>query len=136
MGSRKVNNLWTAPVSVANGIQNDTLRYPTWNRFIPGAGGELLLFYKWLDLPLEGMDENICRWRFNMSAAKACLLLYWPVKNKPLLVGNKKLLAPSSTEGEGWKLHLECLGFWKNLAHDRTISDGKRSMLSTKYTDI
>src|SRR6476660_3429955 len=29
--SRKVNNKWTIPVSVANGIQNDTLRYPTWN---------------------------------------------------------------------------------------------------------
>jgi alpha-L-rhamnosidase len=29
--SRRENNKWTAPASVANGIVNDTLRYPTWN---------------------------------------------------------------------------------------------------------
>ena len=29
--SRKENGKWTTPVSVANGIANDTLRYPTWN---------------------------------------------------------------------------------------------------------
>ena len=29
--SRKVNGKWTTPENVADGIQNDTLRYPTWN---------------------------------------------------------------------------------------------------------
>jgi alpha-L-rhamnosidase len=29
--SRKIQNRWTAPVEVANGVINDTLRYPTWN---------------------------------------------------------------------------------------------------------
>src|SRR2546423_12630876 len=29
--SRKENNRWTQPVSVANGIQTDTLRYPCWH---------------------------------------------------------------------------------------------------------
>src|SRR3982751_6147077 len=44
---RKENNKWTAPVSVANGIQNDRLRYPTWNPVLYQVpGGDLLLFYK------------------------------------------------------------------------------------------
>src|SRR5438045_2680090 len=29
--SRKEGTKWSTPVSVANGIQNDTLRYPCWN---------------------------------------------------------------------------------------------------------
>src|SRR3954451_9454100 len=29
--SRRVENKWTAPVSVASVIQNDPLRYPCWN---------------------------------------------------------------------------------------------------------
>src|SRR5688500_10130121 len=40
--SRKENNEWTTPVSVANGIVNDTLRYPTWNPVLYQIpGGEL-----------------------------------------------------------------------------------------------
>src|SRR6476620_7877040 len=45
--SRQENGRWTAPVEVANGIQNETLRYPTWNPVLYQApSGELLLFYK------------------------------------------------------------------------------------------
>ena len=47
--SRKENSrsAWTAPVKVADGVQSDELRYPTWNPvlFLP-SGGELMLFYK------------------------------------------------------------------------------------------
>ena len=38
---------WSAPVEVANGVESETLRYPTWNPvlFQPQVG-PLMLFYK------------------------------------------------------------------------------------------
>src|SRR5690554_5620247 len=45
--SRLENGQWTWPEEVANGILNDTLRYPCWNPvlFLP-QGGPLQLYYK------------------------------------------------------------------------------------------
>src|SRR5690242_21399739 len=44
---RQENGHWTKPVSVANGIINDTLRYACWNPVLYQVpGGDLLLFYK------------------------------------------------------------------------------------------
>ena len=38
---------WSTPVNVANGIQNDTLRYACWNPVLYQIpAGDLLLFYK------------------------------------------------------------------------------------------
>ena len=108
--SHRVNNKWTPPVSVANGIQNDTLRYPCWNPVLYQVpGGDLLLFYKVGPKPsdwkgwMKTSPDNGMSW----SAAKALPPGFiGPVKNKPVLVGNK-LISPSSTEGAGWKLHFE-----------------------------
>src|ERR1043166_779125 len=45
--SRKVGGHWTTPISVADGIQNEKLRYPTWNPVLYQVPhGDLLLFYK------------------------------------------------------------------------------------------
>jgi predicted neuraminidase len=45
--SRLENGKWTPSVEVANGVQNDTLRYPTWNPVLfQIPNGELMLFYK------------------------------------------------------------------------------------------
>src|SRR5437773_374946 len=45
--SRRSNGMWSAPVEVANGVQNPQLRHPTWNPvlFQPKTG-PLMLFYK------------------------------------------------------------------------------------------
>ena len=45
--SRLEKGKWTVPVEVANGVQNDTLRYPTWNPVLfKMPKKELILFYK------------------------------------------------------------------------------------------
>jgi len=110
--SRQENGRWTAPVEVANGVQNETMRYPTWNPVLYQApGGELLLFYKIGPKPsewkgwLRTSKDNGLTW----SAAQALPEGYiGPVKNKPVLLKNGTLLSPTSTEGSGgWLVHFE-----------------------------
>ncbi|MBJ6110426.1 exo-alpha-sialidase [Hymenobacter sp. BT523] len=110
--SRQENGHWTAPVEVANGIQNETLRYPTWNPVLYQApDGELQLYYKIGPKPsdwkgwLRTSKDNGLTW----SAAQALPEGYiGPVKNKPVLLKNGTLLSPTSTEGSGgWLVHFE-----------------------------
>lgn len=109
--SRQVNGKWLAPVSVANGIQNDKLRLPTWNPVLYQVpGGDLILFYKigpkpseWWGLMRTSKDGGI-----TWSDAKKLPDGYiGPVKNKPVLLSNGNLFNPSSKEGDGWKVHFE-----------------------------
>jgi len=45
--SRLIDGKWTPPVEVANGVESETSRYPTWNPVLfQPKGGPLLLFYK------------------------------------------------------------------------------------------
>ena len=109
--SRMVDGKWLAPVSVANGIQSDSLRLPTWNPVLYQVpGGDLILFYKvgpkpsgWWGLMRTSKDGGI-----TWSAAEKLPDGYiGPVKNKPVLLSNGNLFAASSTEGDGWKVHFE-----------------------------
>ncbi len=121
--SRQVNNKWTQPVNVANGIINDTLRYACWNPVLYQVpNGELLLFYKvgpnvggW-----KRLARSFCRqWR-NLRGKPEALPegFLGPVKNKPVLLSNGDLICPSSREGNGWTVHFEVTsGQWQNLAH-------------------
>lgn len=128
--SRRVGGKWTPPVSVANGIQNDTLRYACWNPVLYQVpAGPLLLFYKtgpkvseWKGWLKTSNDHGV-----TWSAAKALPEGFiGPVKNKPVLLSNGVLLAPSSTEGNGWKIHFEASPdsgkSWRKIG---PISDGK-----------
>jgi predicted neuraminidase len=109
--SRQVDGTWLAPVSVANGIQADGKRLPTWNPVLYQVpGGELLLFYKIGPKPSEwwGMLKRSADGGKSWSAAEKLPEGYiGPVKNKPVLLSNGNLFAPSSTEGDGWKIHFE-----------------------------
>lgn len=109
--SRREGAHWTKPVSVANGIVNDTLRYPTWNPVLYQVpNGDLLLFYKIGPSPgtwkgwMKTSKDNGITW----SAAKALPEGFvGPVKNKPVMLSNGVLLAPSSKEGKGWTVYFE-----------------------------
>ncbi|WP_442591117.1 sialidase family protein [Pedobacter sp. AW31-3R] len=108
---RRVDGKWTAPYSVANGIQENGKRLPTWNPVLYQVpGGELLLFYKIGPKPSEwwGMMRTSADGGKTWSdARKLPDGFIGPVKNKPVLLSNGNLICPSSTEGNGWKLHFE-----------------------------
>jgi predicted neuraminidase len=109
--SHHENGVWTAPVEVANGIINDTLRYACWNPVLfQIPGDDLLLFYK--------VGPNVAGWKAYVKRSKdhgktwslATQLpdgLIGPVKNKPVLLSDGSILSPSSTEGNGWNVHFE-----------------------------
>ncbi|MBN1925285.1 MAG: exo-alpha-sialidase, partial [Prolixibacteraceae bacterium] len=114
--SHKAENRWTTPVEAASGIQNDTLRYPTWNPVLYQiSGGDLLLFYKvgpspslWLGM-LKRSSDNGHTWSEAEELPNGNI---GPVKNKPVLLDDGTLICPSSTEGEGWIVHFETTNDW------------------------
>ena len=129
--SRQENGKWTAPVEVANGVQSETLRYPTWNPVLYQVpGGELQLYYKIGPKPAEWKgwlrtsQDNGLTW----SAARALPEGYiGPVKNKPVLLKNGTLLSPTSTEGSGgWLVHFEASpDFGKTWTQTAPVPNGQ-----------
>ncbi|WP_241739503.1 exo-alpha-sialidase [Aestuariibaculum marinum] len=109
--SKRKNGKWTEGVEVANGVQNDTLRYPTWNPVLYQIpDGDLMLFYKigphpstWWGM-LKRSSDGGETWS---EAEKLPEGFLGPIKNKPELLENGTLLLPSSVEGNGWNLRME-----------------------------
>jgi alpha-L-rhamnosidase len=61
--SRMVNDKWTAPIEITNGILNDTLRYACYNPVLYQVpGGDLLLFYK--------VGPRVVAWKGYMMSSK------------------------------------------------------------------
>ncbi|SEW22306.1 alpha-L-rhamnosidase [Chitinophaga sp. YR573] len=129
--SRQVNNTWTMPVEVANGIVSDSVRYACWNPVLYQVpGGDLLLFYKtgpnvagWKGWMKTSADGGIS-WSAPQALPQGFL---GPVKNKPVLL-DSTLLCPSSTEGGGWKVHFEATkDNGKTWSMTGPINDGKTS---------
>lgn len=117
--SRKINQAWTTPVEVANGVQYQKLdgtlvRHPTWNPVLfQPKNGPLLLFYKagpdpqrWWGLLTESADQGKT-WSTPRPLPEGIL---GPVKNKPIELANGDILCPSSTESpttQLWQVHME-----------------------------
>ena len=101
---------WTKPVEVADGVQHKTKRYPCWNPVLYNSGNEILLFYKvgpspsawWGELMVSNDDGKTWSKPFRLPED-----IYGPIKNKPILLGTGELLCPSSTENDGWRVHME-----------------------------
>ena len=120
--SRLVDGKWTRPVEVANGIQDETLRYPCWNPvlFLP-KGGSLMLFYKvgpdptsWWGMVMSS-DDGGKSWSkpVKLGEDKKIGHLLGPVKNKPVQLDDGTIICPSGAEYEpaedsvDWMVHFE-----------------------------
>jgi predicted neuraminidase len=128
--SRFVNGKWTVPVEVANGVQHSNLRYPTWNPVLFDYGDELFLFYKdgpnprdwWGQLIIS--PDNGKTWSRRMRLPEE---IYGPVKNKPELLSNGELICPTSTEHDGWQVHMEFTSDrGKTWERTEPVNDGKK----------
>ncbi|MFE7085107.1 exo-alpha-sialidase [Sphingobacterium spiritivorum] len=94
---------WSAPVSVADGISHDTVRYACWNPVLFKAKEDntLYLYYKVGSNPREWWGavktsaDNGKTWSSARLLPKGIL---GPVKNKPLELSNGIILSPSSVE--------------------------------------
>jgi predicted neuraminidase len=104
---------WTTPVEVANGVQADGTRHPTWNPVLFAVPGQpLRLFYKvgpspstWWGMVKSSADGG-ASWG---AAARLPSPLLGPIKNKPVVLADGAWLSASSTEGtpSGWRAHFE-----------------------------
>jgi predicted neuraminidase len=110
--SRKApGDMWTAPISVAHGVQADNERFPTWNPVLfQERGGNLMLFYKvgpspdrWWGMVKTSSDGG----RSWGEAQKLGTGLVGPVKNKPVQLDDGTIVSGSSTENAGWRVHVE-----------------------------
>ncbi len=108
--SRHEKKGWTKPVEVANGIQHSTLRYPTWNPVLFDYGDELFLFYKDGPDPQNWWGQLIISSDFGKTWSRPLRLpeeIYGPIKNKPEMLEGGVLICPTSTEHDGWQVHME-----------------------------
>jgi predicted neuraminidase len=109
--SRREQGGWTPPVEVANGVVSAEKRYPTWNPvlFQPN-NGPLMLFYKvgpdpvdWWGMLMTSRDGG----RTWSEARRLPDRILGPIKNKPIELADGTLLAPTSSEYDGWRVRFE-----------------------------
>lgn len=140
--SRQENGVWSKPVELATGVDQKTegsneevQRYPCWNPVLfQVPDGELFLFYKvgpnprqWWGRVMKSTDSGRT-WSESRRLPDGIL---GPIKNKPILLPDGTLLCGSSTEHDGWKVHVEWatdpweMSTWKKSpALDNEASEG------------
>ncbi|MFC2124568.1 exo-alpha-sialidase [Bacteroidota bacterium] len=129
--SGRIKGNWTEPISIANGIQHADKRYPCWNPVLfQVPGGPLQLYYKVGPDPREWWGEIKESNNMGISWTQARRLpedIIGPVKNKPVLLSDGRLICLSSTEQEGWRVHLEVTeDFGKSWKIIGPLNDGKK----------
>jgi predicted neuraminidase len=126
--SKYLKGKWTRPVEAADGIQYKGKRYPCWNPVLYNTGKEILLFYKVGPSPSEWWGEMKSSDDSGKTWSRAYRLpegIIGPVKNKPVMLDDGYLLCPSSTEDDGWRVHMEFTPD-KGLTWERTADLNER----------
>jgi len=119
--SRLENGKWTSSVEVANGVQADGTRHPTWNPVLfQPRGGVLTLYYKvgptpqtWWGMFMTSADDG----RTWSKPERMPANMLGPIKNKPVQLANGTILSPTSietpTSPSRWRVYFE-----------RSVNDG------------
>jgi predicted neuraminidase len=121
--SRRDRTRWSAPVEVATGIGGAGTREPCWNPVLfQPSDGPLLLFYKVGPNPREWkafVRISIDHGRTWSAAIRLPAGVLGPIRAKPVELSAGTLLAGSSTEHAGWKVHIERFAAGGEAAADR-----------------
>ncbi|RIH65456.1 sialidase [Mariniphaga sediminis] len=125
--SERKDEKWSTPVLVADGIINDTLRYPCWNPVLfKRDNGDIILYYKVGPSPREWWGlykiskDNGKTWSDEIPIPDNLL---GPIKNKPERLADGTILYPTSYEtNEYWTIYTETsdqnLNNWKKTEID------------------
>ena len=119
--SRNFNGVWSYPVEVVNGVQNDSLRYPCWNPVLfQPKQGPLMLFYKvgpspseWWGMLMTSTDQGQTWSEPEKLGESQHGDLVGPDKNKPLQLADGTIISPTSLEYEDeknndfWRVYFE-----------------------------
>ncbi len=122
--SWKKDGKWSTPEVIADAEQENV---PCWNPVLfQPKNGPLRLFYK--------VDTKIVNWHGEMLTSydngrtwkdKKILPEFFigPVKNKPVELADGSILCPSSTEHNGWRIHVERIpGFDKTWSRTEALN--------------
>ena len=109
--SRYLAGHWTAPTEVADGVQPNGTRLPSWNPVLfQPSSGPLLLFYKvgpdpqhWWGMLKTSSDDG-AHWS---AARRLPDRILGPIKNKPVQLADGSIVSPSSREDGKWRIHFE-----------------------------
>lgn len=110
--SRNEGSGWSRPEEVANGVHDKVrIQFPCWNPVLfKMRNGPMLLFYKegpspstWWGM-LKTSEDNGKTWS---KAKRLPDGIYGPIRAKPIEMAGGKLLCGSSTENQGWRVHME-----------------------------
>lgn len=109
--TRRTQAGWQPAHEVAEGHQPDGSSLPSWNPVLfQPRNGPAQLYYKigpnprqWWGMMISSLDDG-AHWSRPRKLAKGIL---GPIKNKPVQLPDGRILAGSSREDGGWRVHME-----------------------------
>ena len=125
--SAREGERWSPPQMVADGVINDTLRYPCWNPVLYRRNnGDVILYYKVGPNPMEWWGMYKISGDEGKTWSEAIVIpdnLLGPIKNKPVTLKNGTILYPTSFETpEEWNIYVEMsdqdLSNWRKVDID------------------